>query len=307
MYNNRTSIFVIAAAICLLCVTASCQKPVGATYSGEGGFAFASNVLNVELTPEDDGLLNVPLYRSSLDVNGARVRFEYDVSESGSSNPIWSETDPDGVFSLLSGKVNFADVAYRSYAKISFSDVSALGFSSKYRMRLYIEGNSSPSNRDTTVLTVSRKLTFEEIGECSVFDHCMFDNAYTCKLFKARECDVYRVMDPFTQGLIAEEYAQEGLMQNPPAYIQFECHADGLITFEPFPTGMLVPTPSGALCMAWVYYPGEYRWGKDFSRWNAENRKVSQKLFQLYGVHCLPDFQYGFLDEGIYAIDIVLP
>ena len=59
--------------------------------------------------------------------------------------------------------------------------------------------------------------------------------------------------------------------------------------------------------LAWAYYPGEYQWGKDFSSFNSRNRQLSEKVFQLYPVYCLPDFQYGFLNEGAYPLTIVLP
>lgn len=308
MYSTKSIQAILAGFACLISFSVSCTKPVGAIYDGESGFAFASSVLNVEVVPGDDGLLNVPVYRGSTDANNARVHFEYDISEPGSSEPVWLPVDPAGVFSLLSNKVIFSDISYRSYAKIQFGGISNLGFSDKYRMRLYLDGASSPSHRDTTVITVSRKLTFEEIGKCRFFDHGIFENSYVTTLCRAKECDVFRVMNPYSEGLVAEEYAENGLMQDPPAYIQFECDQTGHITFERFQTGMLVPTPSGTTCMAWVYYPSSYKteWGKDFSRRDADNRKISDTKFQLCGVYCLPDFKYGFLDEGAFIIEIEL-
>ena len=39
-------------------------------------------------------------------------------------------------------------------------------------------------------------------------------------IYKAAEADIYRVMDPYTKGLIAEEYAANGFMDTPPAYVE---------------------------------------------------------------------------------------
>lgn len=298
----RTKFITAALALCTILLI-SCRKAVGPTYNGENGYAFASAVLNVEAVPEDEGLLQVPLYRGNLDINNAKVHFEYDASEAGSSTPIWLPVDPNGVFSLLSSKVTFSDISYRSYAKIQYGNVSNLGFSDKYRMGLYLDSQASPSQRDTTVITISRKLTFEKTGNCTYFDHCIFEKAYKTELYKAKECDVYRVMDPYTEALITEEYAAAGLMQDPPAYVQFEVDQTGHIKYEAFQTGMLVPTASGP-CMAWVFYPSAYLWGKDFSRRDIDNKKISDSHFQLCGVFCLPDFSHGFLDEGAYTIDI---
>ena len=73
-------------------------------------------------------------------------------------------------------------------------------------------------------------------------------------------------------------------------------------TYSPFKTGMLV----NGLYMAYAYYPGEYQWGKDFSDFNKENKKISDTEFQLYPVYCLPDYQYGFLNEGAYKLTITM-
>ena len=59
--------------------------------------------------------------------------------------------------------------------------------------------------------------------------------------------------------------------------------------------------------LAYAYYPSEYQWGKDFSQYASENRRISEKELQLYPVYCLPDFQYGFLNDGAYRLTVTLP
>lgn len=300
MYRTRLS---IAAAILAVC-TASCKKAEGPVYNESTGFAFAANVLNAEVTKEDEGKLLVPVYRGTCDYNSASIAFEFDAAPEGSSKPDWVSADPSDIFSLISKKVSFADDSYTSYAQIRFGDVDKLGISKKYKMRLSIGSELSPSMRDTVVVTVSRKLTFKKYGDCTYFDECIFDNSYNAVIYKAEEAEIYRISDPYKEGLIAEEYAAEGLMGETPDYVKFSVEPDGHIVFTEFPTGMLVPTGGGKNCMAWIYYPSAYKWGKDFSEYDEKNQKLSDKHFQLYGVYCLPDFQYGFLNDGIYRIDI---
>ena len=295
----------IAIATCIA-LGACSEKNEGPLYSGEGGFAFGAPVLNIEAVPEDGNEILVPIYRSDLKVNIADVSFEYDTAESIASDPAWEKNDPSGIFSLTTKRVIFPDGAYSAYARIRYTDITDLDPMGKYRIRLTIKGNLTPSGRDEIVITAGRKLTFELLGKCLYHDTCLFDNAYEADIYKAKEGDIYRVMDPYTAGLIAEEYADAGLMQSPPEYVQFICNKDGSIKFDPFKTGMIVPTGNGKYCMAYAYYPGEYQWGKDFSNFNKENKKISDTEFQLFPVYCLPDYQYGFLNEGAYVLTITM-
>ena len=236
----------------------------------------------------------------------AEITFEYDTADTGSSDPVWESADPAAIFSLTTQKVIFPDGAYSAYARIRYTDIDALDPVGKYRIRLTIKSALTPSGRDEVIITAGRKLTFELMGKCLWHDTCLFEDAYETEIYKAREGYIYRVMDPYTEGLIAEEYADAGLMQSPPEYVQFVCDKDGFIKFDPFKTGMIVPTPAGTYCMAYAYYPGDYQWGKDFSHLNTDNRKISDTEFQLFPVYCLPDYQYGFLNEGAYKLTITL-
>lgn len=289
--------------MCTLAMSCS-DENIRTIYDGieDGGFAFGSLVLNLEATPEDGNEILVPVYRSNTSINMAEISFEYDCAESTSSTPDWKEADPNAIFSLTTKKVIFADNSYSAYARVRYTDITALAPMMKYRIRLKIKSELSPSDKGEVVITASRKLTFEPIGKCMWHDLCLFEHAYEADIYKAAEGEIYRVMDPYTPGLLAEDYAKEGWMQNPPEYVQFICDKDGYITYEPFKTGMMV----NGLYMAYAYYPGEYQWGKDFSDFNKENRKISDKEFQLYPVYCLPDYQYGFLNDGAYKLTVTL-
>lgn len=299
---KKITLFIIAS---LLTLTSCDKEQSGAVYEGDSGFAFAAGVLNVETVSEDDGKVLVPVFRGDKSFNGVQVSFEFDTSEGGASEPVWESEDPEGIFSLTSQRAVFADNSFSTNIQVRYKDIESLNPNRKYRMRLTLKDSLSPSGRGSVIVTVSRKLSFEKYGDATYMDYCMFDNAYDVELYKAKEADIFRVIDPYSKGLVAEEYAAEGLMQTPPEYVQFSCDPDGHIYFEPFTTGMLVPTGAEAgKCMTWVYYPGEYKWGKDFSLFDADNKRLSDKEFQLYGVYCLPDLSYGFLNEGCYKIEI---
>lgn len=45
-------------------------------------------------------------------------------------------------------------------------------------------------------------------------------------------------MDPYREGLVAEEYAANGWMGSTPDYVEFHCEGNHII-FNEFPTGML--------------------------------------------------------------------
>ncbi len=294
--KTRTLIFSISAL--LLCCTACTDKQLGAQYDGEAGLAFASSVLNVEVSEEDGGQILVPVSRGSLSVEQAELSLEFENADS-----VWVDKDPAGLFSLVAKRVLFMDGSYTAYAQIHFTGLDDMGIGTKYRMRLNIGGNLSPSGRGSVIITASRKLTFDYLGKCSWQDICLFDNTYQADIYRAREAEIYRVADPYSEGLVAEEFAQNGWMGTPDEFVQFSVRSDGSVYYEPFCIGMNVQ----GKYPAYAYYPSEYLWGKDFSMYDAQNRKISDKEIQLYPVYCLPSMSYGFLNDGAYPITITLP
>ena len=284
----------MTAALIAACLAFSCSDGnVAALYTGEDGFAFASGIAYAEVGPEDEGRILIPIYRSGFGVNGAKVSFSV-------SRPDGDE-DPGTLFSLLTPNVIFPDGALSSNVQIRVSDISKMSLTGKYRLNLKIKENLTPSMRDEVAVTASRKLTFEPFGRASVMDNCMFEKAYETDILKARETEAYRVKDPFREGLVAEEYAENGWMENPPEYIQFIVAPDGLITYEPFRTGMKV----NGKHMAWACHPSAYTQA-DFSAKIPENRKLSEKVFQLYPVYYLPEVFDGYLHEGAYPLVITV-
>ncbi len=299
----RTLISSVSSSALALLLCLSCSKDqVSTVYEGVSGLAFGSSVLNAELSAEDANQILVPVYRGTEDVFQADLSLEFETTgESGEA--LWVDSDPAGIFSLIARRVLFADGSHLAYAQIRFNDIDKLGIDTKYRMRLSIKDNLSPSEKGSVVITAKRKLNFKYLGKCTWTDRCLFDGSYSSDVYKAEEADIYRVMDPYSEGLTAEEYAENGWAGTPSEYVQFTVRADGSIYYEPFCTGMKVQ----GKYLAYAYYPSEYQWGKDFSQYASENRRISEKELQLYPVYCLPDFQYGFLNDGAYKLTVTLP
>ena len=293
-----SSVMLLAALL-----AASCDKgEVGALYEGDSGYAFASSVLYAEVSADDAGILEIPVYRGAEGTaEHAFIDFHYDSAPSDASEPVWVEDDPHGIFSLLTPTVTFAENSCEAIVRVKFGDTDKLKTSNKYRMKLDIMGDVSPSQRSSVIVTVTKKLVFDKYGDCTYYDECIFEKAYETEIYKAQGEEIYRVMDPYRQGLIDEEYAAEGWMGAPPDYVEFTCEGDHII-FNEFPTGMLFNKTH----MAYAYYPSSYLWGRDFSKYDAKNKKLNDKHFQLYAVYCLPTFQYGYMNDGIYMIDIVI-
>ncbi len=279
----------------------SCDKGnEGALYEGESGFAFASSVLYAEVSSDNKGTLEIPIYRGADGTaEQALVSFKYDTASQDAADPVWEDADPDGVFSLISPKVTFAENSCSASVRLWFKGVDKLKTSEKYRMKLEILDGVSPSGRSSITVTVTKKLVFEKYGDCTYFDECIFEKAYETEIYKAEGEEIYRVMDPYREGLIAEEYAANGWMGSTPDYVEFQCSGNRIV-FKEFATGMLF----NAKYMAYAYFPSDYLWGRDFSKYDAQNLKLDDKHFQLYAVYCLPEFQYGYMNDGIYKIDI---
>lgn len=310
-----------ALAVLLLSATGCSQDAEGPKYTGGDGFAFAATVLNVETGSEDEGKVLVPVYRGNSTANMAQIGFEIQIEnevvdtvingeEKTHKEQIWVNADPDGIFSLTTPRVIFADGANVAYAQIRYTDIEALGLTTKHKIRLTIKDGLSPSKKGRTTVSVSRKLTFDLLGKCKYFDICLFSETYEADIYLAREAEIYRVMDPYSEGLLKEDYVTEGWGGTPDPYVQFACDDNGnVIRYEPFCVGMMV----NGKYTAYAYWPSDYKWGRDFSDFDKENKKIWNEeeqrydKIQLYPVYCLPSFQYGFLNEGAYPVTITLP
>gem|GEM_PF-559003 len=320
MKMKKIALFWVVATALIAC-NQDVMGPLysGADGSGNDGFAFAASVLNLETGTEDRNTIRVPIYRGKTSTSIVNLTLDFEtqvpkdslIGDSVQTVMVdsWVEKDPQGIFSLATQRVVFTDDANVAYAQITYPDIEELSLTEKYKMRLRIKEGASPSKRDKTIITLSRRLTFDPMGECTYIDSCLFENSYKAPIYKAREAEVYRIMDPYTKGLLEEEYAEAGLMTSPGKYVQITVNADNSINFEPINTGMLVPANYGGKVqehLIWGYHPTAYMEAKpdsstDFSRYASLNRKLSDKTLLLYPVYCMPTLYYGFVSFGPYV------
>ena len=124
----KNTVQIVLTALAATILLAGCDRNAcKATYDGASGFGFASGVVNVEVSEEDRNSIRIPVARGSEDTDLASIGFEYDISGNNSADPVWAAEDPDGVFSLTTGNVVFAEGAYTAYALIRFNDINKLG------------------------------------------------------------------------------------------------------------------------------------------------------------------------------------
>ncbi len=314
----------IALAAVVAMFTACNQDVVGTLYEGqEDGFAFAASVLNLETGKEDNNMVLVPVYRGNTTNNVANLKFEIealmpkdtiiDDSLQTIMQAEWLEKDPRGIFSLATQRVIFRDGANMAYAQVHYTNIDELSLTEKYKIRLKILDGVSPSNKSQTVVSVNRRLTFDKIGQCTYIDSCLFANAYQADIYRAQETEIYRIMDPYSEGLLAEEYAAEGMAGQPGAFVQIMVMEDGSLKYDPICTGMLIPDPTGTGKMHMTYgcHPNDYKGSNDFSMYVDSNRKVGDKRLELVPIYCLPTFYYGHLSgggyDGAFPLTIILP
>lgn len=213
----------------------SCDKQVlGPFMEQTAGFSFAAPVLNMETDPSDDNILRIPIYRTASAEEMAAIKCEfYDPATES-----YVAIDPEGRFRLATTRVMFLDDARTGYVQVSYSSIDDFGMTDKYSFRLSIDSPITPGGYATTVVTVNRRLTFDSIGIGTFYDEFLFYQTYKVEILKAREAEIYRVMHPFDEGLVAEDYVKNGWYTAPSEYIQIEVKPSGEIRFDEFVNGM---------------------------------------------------------------------
>jgi|SRR5574344_347656 hypothetical protein len=233
---KKNYLFITILAICSL-LAASCDKEaVGAKYdlNNGTGFSFGSSVLNMETDSSDNDVLKIPVYRTLSSPATVDVTCQFFDSGSGT----YTDSDSEGIFRLATKRVIFSDGATVGYAQVSYSDIESLGVAKKHQFKLSLSENVSTGGEQTVNVTVNRKLTFELLGTGTFYEEFLFYNTYNVQIYKAKEAAVYRVMDPFSEGLIAEDYTKNGWATTPSKYIQIENQAGNKLRFDEFANGM---------------------------------------------------------------------
>lgn len=229
--------YYIVALTAAISVLSGCDQNVDGTLfdeSNKTGFSFAGTVLYMETSAEDDGILRIPIYRVASSGNTVNISFEVFNADSNK----YLDSDPTRLLRLATSRVMFADGQNTSYVQVTYSSLEALGLTTKHQFRLNITDDMYPGGVKSVAVTVNRKLTYELLGKGTCFDEFLFYETYTVDIYKAAEAKVYRVMDPFSEGLAAEDYVAGGWYCTPSAYVQIDERADGTLHFDEFRNGM---------------------------------------------------------------------
>ena len=299
----RNIVYVFAAAAVMTALSSCNGENAGTLYSGTGGFSFQSSVLNIETGEADNNKLMIPIYRSDTDSNIANVTFGVLVKTTvgGKEKEEYVPLDPEGLFHFTTPRVVFADDAQVAYAQIGYKDLESLGLTKKHKLRLTITNSEdvSPGGKSVVDITANRKLTYAKLGRCIYDDDFIFDNIYEADIYKAEEADVYRVMDPYSEGLVAEDYVSESYACTPSAYVQIESHEDGTVYYEPFCNGMY----HDRKYEVWAYHPIDYGEANylDYipkNCWSEDRSKI-----MLYPMMLVPDYGTFFFE----LITITMP
>ena len=179
----------LASAILGLGLFSACDKDAeGEIYTGTG-FSFASTAMSAEVTAEDNGVVQVPVYRSTTE-GEATVQLTID-----------DAAVDEGILSLTNPTVTFAAGEGVAYAELSFGSLDRLSGANRYQATLTITDASqvSVSGEATITVSVQRQLTWVNIGT-GVYTSMLFGQSWEQPVEKAEEGNVYRLPDCITEG-----------------------------------------------------------------------------------------------------------
>lgn len=273
--KKNNNIFLLLAAFMLL--FAACdvdnERGIYTPDSIEAGFYHDSQ--SVILLPVDRAIL-VDIYRNS---------------NVGSTTVNLSSDDATGLFTVPAD-VTFADGEYKTQISVAVSpDVE---MAKKYTVNITLP-NAPLSMKQKVKLNIEKDYDWVSIGEGLYRDVFMFDNAYKVEIMKGQGFDVYRIMDPYSEGLKAEEYGAYG--GTPAEYVQVEIAADKSAYFKPAACGYLYQ--ASASQMTYIYHPSAFT-GMDTSN----NKQIDEFTIQLEANYYIPALKGGF---GLNLITIYLP
>ena len=103
----------LSGLLLLLCLSACDKANRGPLFSAVGPAAescgFASSVLRVSVSSEDEGIIRIPVYRNGIGLKNLKLNIAFDPAGTGSSpDEDWVDTDPGGVFSLTTRNLIFS-------------------------------------------------------------------------------------------------------------------------------------------------------------------------------------------------------
>lgn len=184
----------VSAIFCMGLLNACNKDAEGEIYTGTGA-SFASTAMSVEVTAEDNGVVQVPVYRSTTE-GEATVQLAID-----------DAAVEEGILNLTNPNVTFAAGEGIAYAELSFGSLDRLSGANRYQATLTIADASqvSVSGEATITVTVQRQLTWVNIGT-GVYTSGLFTSedgspaSWEQPVEKALEGNVYRLPDCIVEG-----------------------------------------------------------------------------------------------------------
>jgi hypothetical protein len=203
--------------------------------------------------------------KASIDLSSLEQSFQIPIvriKTDGAATVPLTATGGDGLYTIPAS-VTFAQGEAASVITIGY-DPDALEFDSYSEIKLSIgEGYTSPYGLAEYTVRVGIPVPWESLGMATFIDIWMFEDPYSVEIQQhTLEPTRYRLVDPYTQGLIKEGYVPTYNRGNQSPYFEFQIlpagsvykdvttTIEGLVVYNDVNTGYYHPTYGDeVLCM----------------------------------------------------------
>ena len=156
-----------------------------------------------------------------------------------------------------------------SYSTTLSLDISAMAIGKSYKGTIALSDSTTFNSHiavASTSFTLAKAYTWVSLGKATFSDAFMFENSYQCEIKKADGFDRYSLMDPYSEGLVAEDYGDYA--GTPCDYIEFyvEKVSDiDLVFWSPFAVGYNYGKSSST--PVYAYHPSAFSSMQDPAAW----------------------------------------
>lgn len=160
------------------------------------------------------------LGKTSVTIDLMRVN-----SEAAANVPIVVTAGDEAYASLFTvpATAEFKAGAKKASITITF-DPETLKYGTTYKLTLTINDNANTTSygNNTVTLKLNYPEPFSSIGKGKFHDTWMFENEYTVEICQNDlDPSVFRLMDPYTEGLKEEGYTPDYVKEGPAEYVEF--------------------------------------------------------------------------------------
>jgi hypothetical protein len=183
------NIYLILLLLALAFVSCD-QENLGTIFEPEMSYvAFSSSIVPENIiSAENDYSVSVPIVRSDL-TTATTASVQLEMNE-----------DIEGVFQLESSSVTFDEGKGIAYANIvPVVNPSLIDVTKTYEFNLTLVGDNVSEFYNQTTYKAFFSLTFEPFGTGTINSE-FFEDEWTVKIEKAKEGDVYKILDCYAEG-----------------------------------------------------------------------------------------------------------